>query len=61
MKIDDRVITKYGPGTIVRKEDLTGILAKRYLVKLDDPGDFADLQKSIGGIYMFDCEMKGEE
>ena len=57
MKDNVIVNTKYGIGKVIQREGTTGILSKRYLVKLSNPGNFADLQESAGGIYMFEHEL----
>jgi len=60
MKIGQRVVTGYGLGTITKCEKETGILSKRYLVKLDKCISIwqSDLQHVQGGIAFMDSELK---
>ena len=66
MKLNDRVTTKYGPGTIVNEEGERGKHSHRFCVALDGfdqvpdyigAEDIADMQKRNGGIYCFDREL----
>ena len=63
MKPNDRVLTIYGPGTVVSKEGDIGILSKRFCVKLDNFDsvpkhlDFTEMQARQGGLYFFIDEL----
>ncbi len=54
MKPGDKVSTPLGPGVIVKQEAGTGILAHRFLVKMDkliDSTYFRTLHQEQGGLY----------
>jgi len=61
MKPGDKVTTPLGPGVIVKREGETGILAKRYLVKMDkliDSTYFRAMQQEQGGLYFMEEGVK---
>ena len=61
MKPGDKVTTPLGLGVIVKREGETGILAKRYLVKMDkliDSTYFRAMQQEQGGLYFMEEGVK---
>lgn len=59
MKINDRVKTCYGEGTIISKEAETGFLSKCFLVKLDNcPENLEYIQNKQGGLNFVDIELE---
>jgi len=62
MKAGDKVKTSLGPGIVISQEGTTGILAHRFLVKIEpliDSTYFRQLQAKQGGLYFPEGEMEG--
>ncbi len=57
MKIGDRVKTPDGIGTIVRRDGESGVLARRFGVKLDKVPEHLYLY-GLEAIYYMDTELK---
>lgn len=66
MKVNDRVITEYRPGTIVKTEGEIGILSHCFCVALDGfnlvpdyigADDIKNMQEKNGGIYFLDKKL----
>lgn len=59
MKPKDRVITEFGPGTILFQEGKTGVFSHRYCVKLDYvPEDLRNIHNKYNGVFFYDNKMK---
>lgn len=65
MNPGQKVTTKYGPGTVIKREGSEGILAHRYLVLIDPFSPPKHLVKSLtklqemqGALAFFDNELK---
>lgn len=60
MKKGDRVMTKYGQGTIINREGNEGILKERFCVKVDclKSETLQETQNTHGGIYIFQSDLK---
>jgi len=56
---NQRVITQFGPGTVLFQEGKTGIFSHRYCVELDNvPHGLINLQLKYGGVFCYECNMK---
>lgn len=59
MKAKDRILTPHGEGMIVGPEGSEGVLAKRFLVRLNDvPHNFKDMHDKQCGMYYHEIELK---
>jgi hypothetical protein len=58
MKKGQRVNTKYGEGTLIRREGSEGILRYRWIVKLDEvPELFQVIHERYGGLFFLDSQL----
>ena len=64
MKAGDKVKTSLGPGVVIKAEGTEGVLAHRFLVKIDpliNSTYFRQLQDKQGGLYFLQKNLISSE